>query len=459
MNASRLSSWFYRAETQVNQLLDRVDQWIDREQHIVITGLSRSGKSMLFTALIAQLNQRVANDFDPLPLLTSIPRERIERVELQTHFDGLAGFPFADNLIKLQQRQWPKATDKISAFRLTLRLKHRNAVKQKLLGSKKLSLFFYDYPGEWLMDLPLESLNYAQWSAQVFSQLAGEPQASLAKTWLQSLRSFDFDQAPTEAALNDYISLYQAYLLAAKAQGVSLLQPGALILPPPGLVVGKMFAPLPNKVLSDGTHPWTQAMTAQYQQFIEQWVSPFKQRFFNQADKQVILIDVLEGLSFGRAYLDEMKEAMNHLSQSFIYGKRRWFQRLGIKPRISQVGFVATKMDLIPLAERERLKTLLSHMTEGVRHHLSQEQVEFEHFLIASLLSAKPEQNAVCYKDSQGQSLRQTFEPIPTRLADFPDQEFYPRIQALPPKMQSVDDWQSLGLDELMDYFLKGALK
>lgn len=467
MNASKNnSSWFKQAESKITGWLDQLDHWFDSEQHIVITGLSRSGKSMLFTALIAQLNQRVHNDYDPLPLLKAIPRDRIERVDLQTHIGGLADFPFAENILKLQQRQWPQATDKVSAFRLTLWLKQSNVIKQKLLGSSRLTLFFYDYPGEWLMDLPLELIAYPEWSAQVFAQLATEPQASLSRDWLDTIRQFNFDQAPSSEALSEYINCYKAYLLKAKQQGVSLLQPGALILPPPypkgapGLVIDKMFAPLPNKVISDPTHPWTQAMMKNYQDFVNDWVRPFKRKFFNQADKQVILIDVLEGLSFGRGYLEEMKEAMNHLSQSFVYGKRKWYQRLGLKPRIAQVAFVASKIDLIPLAERPRLKGLLQHLTQGIRHKLSAiESVRFDHFLIASLVSAQPETKSVLYKTEQGESLRQTFEPIPTQLSDFPTGEVYPRIHALPPKLTSIDDWQSLGLDELMDYFLSGVSK
>lgn len=455
-----INRWLTKAEARLGVWFDQLDRIQDREQHIVITGLSRSGKSMLFTALIAQLGQRVSSAHDPLPLLNSIPRERIEKVDLRTEFSGVSTFPFAENLIKLQKREWPKATDQVSAFRLTLWIKQSNAIKQKLLGSKRLSLFFYDYPGEWLMDLPLQQLSYAQWSAQVFAQLASDPQSALSHDWLSELRSFDFDQTPNDAAFAKLVQAYQTYLTKAKAQGVSLLQPGALILPPPGLDwLNQTFCPLPNKILSDPSHPWTQKMTQNYAHFVEGWVKPFRQDFFNQADKQVVLVDVLEGLSFGRDYLEEMKEAMSHLSSSFVYGKRKWYQRLGRKNKITQVGFVATKSDLIPVQERANLLRLLQALTQGIRTRLSDiPEVSFEHFLIASLISTQPEDQTVIYKDAQGQTLRQRFEPIPTQLQDLPLGEFYPRIQALPPKLESVHDWQSMGLDQLMDYFLKGAL-
>lgn len=459
MRTTRISGWLNRAESQLNHLLERVDQLVDHQQHIVITGLSRSGKSMLFTSLIAQLQQRGSEYYDPLPLLKVFSQQQLEKVELTTHFDDLADFPFAENLAKLQARQWPQATDKVSAFRLTLWIKRNNPVKQKLFGAKKIQLFFYDYPGEWLMDLPLESMDYAQWSAQVFAQLSSEPQASLSQSWLTQLRQFDFDQLPTEASLKEYIRYYQQYLSKAKKQGVSLLQPGMLILTPPGLVHSKMFAPLPNKVLSDPTHPWRQVMQQHYQAFVRDWVIPFKRDFFNQADKQVILVDVLEGLSFGRGYLEEMKEAMNHLSNSFVYGKRKWYQRLGITPPVGKVGFVATKIDLIPVAERANLKQLLAHLTQGIGFQLEASSTEFEHFLISALVCAKPETHSVIYKDEQGRTLRQTFDPIPRQLSELNPNEVYPRIHALPPKLTSASDWHSIGLDELMNYFLKGVFK
>lgn len=466
MADSPLPRWYSQAERQVNKALNQLDQLADRltdrDQNIVITGLSRSGKSMLFTALIAQLQQQISqNNFDALPLLGALPKARLQKIELTTEFPQVTAFPFQSNLAALQNRQWPPATQQVSAFRLTIWLKQSNAIKQKLIGSKRLSLFFYDYPGEWLMDLPLLKLDYASWSAQVFAQMASEPQAGLAKDWLQSLRQFNFDQVPTAQAVFELVSAYQTYLLTAKAQGLSLLQPGALILPPPGLDLAcHGFCPLPNKLLSDPSHPWTLIMQQHYQQFVRDWVQPFKTEFFNQADKQIMLVDVLEGLHFGRGYLEEMKEAISHLSTTFVYGKQRWYQRLGRSAKISQVAFVATKLDLIPQQQHINLMSLLKTLTQGARASLAlNPQVQFDHFLIAAMVSTKIEADAVVYKDQAGQTHRVLFETLPTQLHELAGDEHYPQIKALPPKLDNLADWQSLGLDKLLNYVLLGALK
>jgi len=38
-------------------------------------------------------------------------------------------------------------------------------------GTRRLYLDIIDYPGEWLLDLPLLNKSYAQWSQQTLAQL------------------------------------------------------------------------------------------------------------------------------------------------------------------------------------------------------------------------------------------------------------------------------------------------
>jgi predicted YcjX-like family ATPase len=72
---------------QFEGLLDsganKLDDWLIKDVHkIVITGLSRSGKSMLFTSLMTTLKYRSEENYNCLPLLKSLPIELVEGMKL-----------------------------------------------------------------------------------------------------------------------------------------------------------------------------------------------------------------------------------------------------------------------------------------------------------------------------------------------------------------------------------------
>jgi predicted YcjX-like family ATPase len=427
-------------------------------KHIVVTGLSRSGKSTLFTSLMAQLIQRsqAQTTQDSLPFLTALPINRIEKVSLYA-LDNVPFFPYQQNMQALVARQWPAPTTNITAFALEIRLRRSNKFIQKALSSECIRFEIYDYPGEWLMDLPMMHKSYTDWSAQVLAQQQSEPQLSLAKDWQQTLIQFDFDTVPTPERVSVLVDAYRQYLLKAKADGVSILQPGALLLPPDDYDwPGQGFCPLPSKVTCDKSHAWFLVFNKHYQHFIKQWIKPLSNRFFSHADKQIMLIDPLEGLHYGRDYLAEMKEAMSHLTSSFVYGKRSWFESFYMKPTIAKVAFVATKADLIPHAEYDNMLLLLKELTQGARSHFDKD-VAFEHFMVASLVAANAAEDgqSFTYKDVSGDTIRARFSPIPTRLGEWKVTDCYPYLKALPPKINSEADIRSIYLDKLLNYMIR----
>jgi hypothetical protein len=427
-------------------------------KHIVVTGLSRSGKSTLFTSLMAQLMQRAQGQMthDSLPFLSALPANRVEKVALYA-VDGVPFFPYQQNMQALVARQWPAPTTQISAFALEVSLRRSSRLMQKALSHERFRFMIYDYPGEWLMDLPMAHKSYSDWSAQVMAQQQSEPQLSLAKDWQQALTHCDFDLEPTPERVTALVDAYRQYLSKAKADGVSILQPGALLLPPDGYDWTDCgFCPLPSKVTCDKVHPWFVLFNQHYQRFIKQWVKPFSESFFSHADKQIMLLDPLEGLHYGRDYLAEMKEAMSHLTSSFVYGKRRWYEKLHKKAGITQVAFVASKADLIPHVEYDNLRSLLTALTQGARSHFSHD-VAFEHFLVASLVAAHASEDgqSLIYKDVSGATIRARFSPIPTRLSEWQATDVYPYLRALPPKINSEADMRSINLDKLLDYMMK----
>jgi predicted YcjX-like family ATPase len=434
----------------------RLTNLLTSERHIIITGLSRSGKSTLLTSLMAQLNEHAnqAGEINRLPFLTRIPANRLVSARL-VESDEAANFDFAANLAQLQQRKWPQATTRISQFTLELTLKRQHAWQQRLLGNEIHRFIIYDYPGEWLMDLSLADLSYSDWSAHVLAQQTSEPQLSHAQSWLAMLNGFDFD-LPVSSLYSDHlVHSYQQYLQQAKADGISRLQPGALLLTPPdpAHLLGR-FCPLPAKVLVQPNHPWLLHFQQRYQDYLEAWVKPLRDTYFRRAQQQIVLLDLFEGLAFGRAYLAEMQESLNQLMSGFIYGKRRWYERLHKPISIERVTFVASKCDLVPLSEQPRLLSLLKHVSQGASQQLSAQQIAFDHLLLSALVATKPDADnpqALRYKHPDGSTHQVEFDPIPERIHELNEQGVYPLIHCLPPLIHQPSDFHTMHLDQLLN--------
>ena len=135
-----------------------------------VTGLSRSGKTVFLTALI---NNMIAGA--RMPVLAASAEGRITRAYLEPQpDDAVPRFAYEDHLKSLAgaDRQWPQSTRRISQLRLTIEFESAAAWGAK---ASTLSVDLVDYPGEWLLDLPLLDKSYAVWSRETLaaSRVAG----------------------------------------------------------------------------------------------------------------------------------------------------------------------------------------------------------------------------------------------------------------------------------------------
>ena len=60
----------------------------------------------------------------------------------------------------IEARRWPNSTVDISELRLVIDYQRQNG------ADRTLTLDIVDYPGEWLLDLPLLDKSYEQWSRE-----------------------------------------------------------------------------------------------------------------------------------------------------------------------------------------------------------------------------------------------------------------------------------------------------
>lgn len=115
-----------------------------------VTGLSRSGKTVFLTALVSNLVAGAR-----LPVLAASAEGRITRARLEPQpDDAVPRFAYEEHLASLTgpDRLWPQSTRRISQLRLTIEFESASAWSSK---PSSLTIDLVDYPGEWLLDLPL----------------------------------------------------------------------------------------------------------------------------------------------------------------------------------------------------------------------------------------------------------------------------------------------------------------
>ena len=151
-----------------------------------VTGLSRSGKTVFLTALVNKLIASVR-----LPVLAASAEGRIVRARLEPQpDDAVPRFAYEDHLASLSgaDRRWPQSTRRISQLRLTIDFE---SAARWSGGDASLALDLVDYPGEWLLDLPLLDKSYADWARETLAASETPARAPLSAAWRAALAGLD----------------------------------------------------------------------------------------------------------------------------------------------------------------------------------------------------------------------------------------------------------------------------
>ena len=98
------------------------------------------------------------------------------------------------------------------------------------MPKKTLYLEIVDYPGEWLLDLPMLAQDYLSWSRQMTGLLQGQ-RAEWSARWRQLCAGLDPLAPADEARLADIAAAWTDYLHACKREGLHFIQPGRFVLP------------------------------------------------------------------------------------------------------------------------------------------------------------------------------------------------------------------------------------
>jgi uncharacterized protein len=329
-----------------------------------VTGLARSGKTVFITALVRSL---VAGG--RLPFFAAMAEGRIERAYLEPQPDDrVPRFAYEEHLAELAKDppQWPESTRRLSQLRVTIEYTSALTLR-RALGPGRLHIDIVDYPGEWLVDLPLLELAFATWSRQALSDARAPQRGAAARDWLTFIATLDPDSAADEQVALTGADLFTRYLQAARAADPALSAPGPGRFLLPGDLAGSpllTFFPLPPA--DDAGYPRGSlgAMLARrFESYKSHVVKPFFRDHFARLDRQVVLIDALSAVNAGPVALLELQSAMEGILKCFRPGANTWLSSI-LARRIDRLLFAATKADHLHHTSHDRLEAVLRLLAE-----------------------------------------------------------------------------------------------
>lgn len=333
-----------------------------------VTGLSRAGKTVFIAAMIHNLVQG-----GRLPLFKAYASGRVSGAVLRPQpDDDVPRFDYETHISNLvDDRVWPESTRRISELRLTISFESANLFG-RTLGRGRLNIDIVDYPGEWLLDLPLLSKSYANWSADTISRAKEEHRAQESAAWLSHLGEIDPARPADEMVARQLASSFTDFLRLSRdsKKTLSTLPPGRFLMP--GDLEGSpalTFSPLPGVGTNDRGSLF-HMMDRRYEAYKSAVVKPFFRDHFARLDRQIVLVDALHAINAGPTAVRDLETALAEILVCFRPGRSNWLSRL-VSRRIDRVLFAATKADHLHHTDHDRLESILNRLLTRAKDRAS----------------------------------------------------------------------------------------
>ncbi|MBP0439770.1 YcjX family protein [Tianweitania sediminis] len=362
--ASSLTSLTDEARIVFDTIGGRAAGLVNPSLRIGVTGLSRAGKTVFISALVHNLIHG-----GRLPLFEAQKSGRIARTYLEEQpDDAVPRFQYEDHIRALvEQRVWPDSTRAISELRLTIDYESASGWN-RMFSRGRLSVDIVDYPGEWLLDLPLLGKSYTDFSRDVFELAASPVRADLSAGWRKAAAAVDPDRDADEMVARDLAEIFTNYLKAGKddSRALSTLPPGRFLMP--GDLEGSpalTFAPLPG--LDDARRPRPGSLHAMMARRFEAYkthvVKPFFREHVTRLDRQIVLVDAMQAMNAGAGAVADLERALTEILGCFRQGRGSILTDL-FSRRIDRILIAATKADHIHHESHDRLQAIVRRIAD-----------------------------------------------------------------------------------------------
>ncbi len=326
-----------------------------------VTGLSRAGKTVFITSLVANLMDRgrmpqlvaAANGAIRGAYLQPQPDDTVPRFDFETHLAALTG----------PAPHWPESTRAVSQLRLSLRVQP-GGLLGAVSGPRTVHLDIVDYPGEWLLDIGLLDKSYARWSEEVLARLDRRPGGPEYRTLLETV---DGSARLDEGTAKSLAAAYTAHLHEARKAGLGGCTPGRFLLP--GEMEGSpalTFAPIRQPRQTPRGSLWRE-MERRFESYKRGIVKPFFRDHFARIDRQIVLVDALSAIHDGPPAVEDLRQAMAEILGAFRPGRNAFLAQLLLGKRVEKILFAATKADHLHHSQHPRLTAIMEALLRDAK--------------------------------------------------------------------------------------------
>lgn len=459
---------------------------------LAVTGLSRAGKTTFITSVINNL-LALGNGRETLPALSRTLGKNNRLNSIHIVPPAAASIPFFEYASKLANLAsdtptWPSPTDDLAQITLQLDVE-RTGLSARLLLRRRIRLEILDYPGEWLVDLPLLTQGYREWSTRMMETVRRSPRETVFREFLNFLVAFDPGDEPRDEMIRLGHSLYKKGLLDCRERlGLRYLQPGRFLCPGTRAEAPFMwfFPCIPDDDRAIRRGSAGALLRERFEAYQADMRTNFFDSHFTNFDRQIVLVDVLSALHAGKEAFEDTRRVLGDVAASMSYGWSlpRPIQKIGATAanviseaisksmqsrRVTRVAFVATKADHVPKQRRDNLEYLMREMVGEALHHVDKRPVTFH--VASSVLSTKDgtrpyegKQLEVVLGIKLGEEAVRPFYPgdVPARIPDdgFWANPYFEMPVFKPPRIDPGGGAgiPNLGLDAVLTSILKGVL-
>ena len=360
---TRLVSLGDEALIAIDTIADRASGLFAPNVRVGVTGLSRAGKTVFITALVHNLIHG-----GRLPLFEPAHSKRLAKAYLEPQpDDAVPRFAYETHVRDLvEKRIWPDSTRAISELRLTVEY-HAASGWGRLLSGGKLHIDIVDYPGEWLLDLPLLGKSYEEFSAEALDLARAGSRVGLSKDYLELADAADPSAEADEGLAERLADAYKAYLQACRGDGLALstLPPGRFLMP--GDLEGSpalTFAPLPRLGDKAASGSLQAMMERRYESYKALVVKPFFRHHITRLDRQIVLIDAMHAMNAGPEAVRDLQRALGDIMSCFRPGGGNLLTSLWNRT-IDRVLVAATKADHLHHEDHPRMEAIVRRLVQG----------------------------------------------------------------------------------------------
>ena len=358
-----------------------------------VTGLARAGKTIYITSLIHNLLTNAK-----MPEFEAMAQGRLIGAKLVEHPNkAIPRFAYEQHLADLTNNtpKWPKSTNRISQIRIKLKYQSKDWLKSRLgakNGLSELNIDIIDYPGEWLLDLPLLSLSFEQFSEQALKRASQASSKNQAKDFLVALKKIDANKEANETDAQILSDSFKQYLTDSRKDGLALstLPPGRFLLPGDMLDSPALtFSPLTLQEKSNRDSLYAM-FKRRYEAYKTHVIRPFFRDHFARLDRQIILIDALQALNAGASATLDLQSALSETLSCFRIGSNNFISHI-IAKKIDKIAIAATKADHLHHTSHQQLAAIVNSLAANATKNAKFSGAEVKAFALASIRTTSEE--------------------------------------------------------------------